>query len=192
MPTGYTHDLISKKLSFPQFALTCARAFGAFIHMRDDDWDAPLRPVKVSDYHLRSLKEAQAKLATLIETPVVQFRAKAKAEHAASVTMMAGIRKTYSEENALLEAMSVEVRAWTPPTSDHQALKAFMLQQIETSMHDLSPRASEDDSRAFPTKTEALDKVREDIAYHEKEHAEEVARVKAANDWAKALKESLP
>jgi len=37
MPSGYTSDLYEgKNISFTQFALQCARAFGAAIDQRDD------------------------------------------------------------------------------------------------------------------------------------------------------------
>lgn len=191
MPTGYTHTLIEKKQSFPQFALTCARAFGAFIHMRDDDTDAPLVPAKVGTYHRDELKKARTQLAALKAMPAAQFRAQAKKARDESATYMAGIRKTYTEQNALLEAMERDVAAWAPPTSDHIGLKTFMLEQIEMSKHDLSPRSLEDPRRPLPTKAQALADLRKDIAYHEKEYAEEVERVGKANDWAKTLKESL-
>jgi hypothetical protein len=35
MPTGYTAELIEKGMEFNDFVLTCARAFGACIELRD-------------------------------------------------------------------------------------------------------------------------------------------------------------
>ena len=44
MATGYTYPVVEGKITeFSEFALGCARAFGAFMHMRDDNSDAPLR-----------------------------------------------------------------------------------------------------------------------------------------------------
>src|SRR5687768_6886698 len=43
MPTGYTHPVVDGKITeFNDFALSCARAFGALITMRDDAMDAPI------------------------------------------------------------------------------------------------------------------------------------------------------
>jgi hypothetical protein len=36
MPTGYTEKLMEKGQTFQQFALLCARNFGALVMMRDD------------------------------------------------------------------------------------------------------------------------------------------------------------
>lgn len=43
MPTGYTYPVCEGKITeFPDFALSCARAFGALISMREEPMDAPL------------------------------------------------------------------------------------------------------------------------------------------------------
>lgn len=40
MPTGYTAGILDNKITtFSEFALLCSRAFGATIHMREDDLD---------------------------------------------------------------------------------------------------------------------------------------------------------
>lgn len=43
MPTGYTNRIQNGEITeFKDFALACARAFGALISMRDDALDAPM------------------------------------------------------------------------------------------------------------------------------------------------------
>ena len=43
MPTGYTADIQDGKITtLREYALSCARAFGALIMMRDDPHDAPI------------------------------------------------------------------------------------------------------------------------------------------------------
>src|SRR6185437_5714856 len=43
MPTGYTYPVTDGKITqFNDFAMSCARAFGALISMRDDPRDAPI------------------------------------------------------------------------------------------------------------------------------------------------------
>lgn len=65
MPTGYTY-LIEKGCTFKEFVLGCSRAFGALISMRDSASDAEIPyEFKPSDYHLRELGEAKAKLKAL-------------------------------------------------------------------------------------------------------------------------------
>ncbi len=63
MPTGYTAD-IAKGITFQQYAWSCARAFGALVMMRDEPSDAPIpEAFTPSDYHVKALAEARAKLA---------------------------------------------------------------------------------------------------------------------------------
>lgn len=65
MPTGYT-AAIADGISFTNYAMGCARAFGALIEMRDEPSDAPIpEEFKPSTYHLEELQKAQKKLHNL-------------------------------------------------------------------------------------------------------------------------------
>ena len=60
MPTGYTAGILDGKITtFPQFAKQCMRAFGATIHMRDDDMDAEITPRTPSDYYSKEIEKAK-------------------------------------------------------------------------------------------------------------------------------------
>ena len=61
MPTGYTHD-IPAGITFRQFALNCARAFGANIAMRDDPADKPIEVYEPSDYSAKAITKATNEL----------------------------------------------------------------------------------------------------------------------------------
>jgi hypothetical protein len=67
MPTGYTSDLYGgKEQDFRSFALSCARAFGALITMRDDPVDTPIpERFEPSTYSDRELSRAQDRLIEL-------------------------------------------------------------------------------------------------------------------------------
>jgi len=60
MPTGYTYPVVEGKITeFSDFALSCARAFGALITMRDDPHDTPIpETFEPSDYNAKKLAEA--------------------------------------------------------------------------------------------------------------------------------------
>ena len=52
MPTGYTTDIYNgKDVSFRDFALTCARQFGACIMQRDDPADEKPKIMPEESYH---------------------------------------------------------------------------------------------------------------------------------------------
>jgi hypothetical protein len=64
MPTGYT-AAIKDGISFQQFAMACARAFGALVMMRDEPSSAPIPDFQPSNFHVEHLELARAELARL-------------------------------------------------------------------------------------------------------------------------------
>ena len=67
MPTGYT-AAIADGVTFEQFALNCARAFGALIDMRDEPSDAPIpERFEPSNYHEKKIAEINDELVRLKE-----------------------------------------------------------------------------------------------------------------------------
>lgn len=196
MPTGYTAELMEKGQDFRTFALTCARAFGACIMQREDPMKEPPKKQDASDYHTKAVKEAQERLAALkamsAEDQLTEGRRlRTEAVHSAGKYHAKGL-----EENARLDAMTAQVRAWEPPSSDHKELKSFMLQQIETSRNDLSystgriREASEKTPEAYFV--EAVSMAVRNVAYHVKEQEKENERNAGRNEWIDRLYESLP
>lgn len=64
MPTGYTADVVDGKITdVTDFAANCARGFGAFMHMRDENGDAELHYPKspYDSYYVKALDEARSK-----------------------------------------------------------------------------------------------------------------------------------
>lgn len=195
MPTGYTHA-IEKGIDFKTFALSCARGMGALIMMRDESADAPIpERFEPSDYHTKKLEEARSTLAKL------ESMTKEEAEQAAELDFST---KVQDRDNAIwkahelrrkYEAMLAKVKAWVPPSPDHEGLRRFMAEQIIQSI-DFDCSTSYWDKpvqRLSPMEWLASSQVAamKDIAYHEREHASEVERTVARNAWVKALRESL-
>lgn len=59
MPTGYT-AAIADGIDFKTYALSCARAFGALVEMRDEPANAPIpEEFKPSSYYVTSLASAR-------------------------------------------------------------------------------------------------------------------------------------
>jgi hypothetical protein len=193
MPTGYTADVQSGKVTeFPDFAMQCARAFGALIMMRDDPADAPIPEFQPSDYHSKALATAEADVARLSAMTAEQAQTEADAEHAKAVRQ----NNEWNAEKAACreryEAMILKVDAWTPPTPDHNGLKEFMLKQLRESIDfDCRPY---DEPKALPG-AEWLEKAKaraaRSVEYHRDEHAAEVKRTADRNAWVRNLRESL-
>lgn len=192
MPTGYTAPIEDGTLtSFPEFAMRCARAFGALIEMRDYAMDAPIPEKFAPDsYHQRELTKARKELAALSAMTPKQIEAKAKADNELAARTWADWKKRAALERSRYEAMLAKVEAWQPPTPDHVELKKFMADQIRISMSDYVPELPKPiTAKAWLTRERG--RLKRDIAYHAEKHAEEVKRAAERSEWVAALRASL-
>jgi hypothetical protein len=195
MPSGYTAK-IAEGITFKQFALSCARAFGALIMMRDDPMDTKIPDeIKPDDYHLKRKKEL-LKEWNEIENKSQKALQKIVDSNFEDAMKRYNKRKSDADElKAKYEKMLKEAKDWTPPTADHIGLKDFMIEQIESSI-----KWDCNTSYDTPPEKESIDEflkerrkdIQRDIVYHEEEYAKEVAKAKERTDWIVKLKQSLP
>lgn len=199
MPTGYTAELCERDLTFEQFALTCARAFGACILMRDEPLSTPIpEQFETSDYHSKEIAEAKMQLERLLQMPIAEQEAMF-AGHVAERRQHAEAAIAEAKAtNDRLTAMLEKAKAWQPPSGDHAGLKDFMCEQLtETIRFDGHCSYSEDELGSLEKLTRAtfmaskICEAERDIEYHEKELAEETERTRKRNEWVKQLRDSL-
>lgn len=196
MLTGYTHHLIDNDLDFQQFAMVCARAFPALIHMRDDPLGTePPAHTEVSTYHKNRLDEAHKNfvhLESMDKETRINYGERKRAEQ---LDVYNNMLKEKIVINEKLQSMKEKVEAWEPPTALHQCLKEFMIEQLNV---------SHDDTEWVNNRLEELQKLdaitfwqkdkeeaEKDANYHSKEHEKECTRVKRNNEWLNELKKSL-
>lgn len=200
MPSGYTAVFEEREPSFEEFVWQCARAMGAFIHMRDDSFDAPIRlpDNDFGSYHSDRLKEAVDDLQTYsvmsLETAQVKMNrdyAKMEKDARESMAKHDALRKRY-------ENMLAKVQAWKVPSKDHEGFKKFMVDQLTQSIEwDCSnkyyvekleaPRQS-----AKEWLNDMVHQAQHDIEYHTKHLAEDKGHDKSRFDWITALMNSVP
>lgn len=195
MPTGYTAD-IKDGISFEQFVLNCAKAFGACISMRDLPSDTPIpEEFEPCKYHADQLAEVRETLAAYESMDYEEATRKCAFEYQADEDNR---RRQLQENLNQLESyrgMLAHVQAWVAPSADHEGLKDFMVKQIEESI-------KWDDSTKYLTEpTPMIDvtdwleakkaKAIKDIEYHKEKNAEEIKRTAERNQWVRQLRESL-
>lgn len=195
MPTGYT-DTVKDGISFEQFALNCAKAFGACISMRDLPGNAPIpEEFEPATYHVNQLAAARTELATYENMSEADAAVKCMFEYD---TAEASRKQRLQENRNTLESyhgMLDQVRMWSAPSEEHEGLKEFMLQQITDSI-------KFDDSAKYlsePTPIQSVTdwleakkaKALKDIEYHKEKNAEELKRTAERNRWVRQLRESL-
>lgn len=196
MPTGYTAPVQSGKVAtLNEFAMQCARAFGALITMRDDPLGAPI-PDKIepqTSYHDKALAEAHAALAEMRSLTPEQAEYRAlKAYDEATASHMAYAREK-DEQRGRYEAMLEKVEAWQAP-EEVSGLRSFMLKQLRESIDFDCGHQSPAPERLMGEKwrAEMVEKAERDIAYHTKARAEEVDRAADRTRWLTTLRTSLP
>jgi hypothetical protein len=193
MPTGYTHK-IKEGQTFNEFVLSCARAMGALVMMRDEPMDTPIPDeFPPSDYSAKQLKEYQGRLTILKAMPIAVAGLKAREEYDKAVNE----RERDIKENADLKnkynAMLAKVEQWKPPTADHVEFKHFMMQQIKSSIefdcHDYKEKVVLLTGEKWLAKE--INECLWSINYHTEENNKEIERSNSRTEWIKALKKSL-
>jgi hypothetical protein len=193
MPTGYTADVEDGKVTeFVDFALACARNFGALITMRDEPKGTPIpEAFTVSQWTRDSVVNAEHRLAELENMGREEIDAAVNTSYVSRLKSYQQSVADYKVKNDRYQKMLDKVNAWTPPTPDHQGMKDFMIQQLESSMYD-------DKWLSVPQKTsvsewyrEELDRANRAVESARKRLDEEIQRVAERNLWVQALRESL-
>jgi len=194
MPTGYT-AAIADDISFNDFVMRCARAMGACVMMREEPHDVLPKEQEPSDYHQRQLKQSKARLEELEAMDVADCREKMLEEYQLETGRYeVSIRKD-AELKGKYEVMREKVIEWKPPTEDHKGLKAFMIEQINSSMeHDcgvIQYLTKPEKKDPFEWKGEKIRAAIKDIEYHKKHHGDEISRTNERNKWIRELKQSV-
>lgn len=203
MPTGYTAGIIDGKTeTFPDFAKQCMRNFGACIHMRDEYMDKEYEPTTPSDYHTKALEKAKEKLKqaeTFTDSELIEMRTKELEE--SKKYHLESIAKT-KVARAKLDAFLAKAIEFKAPTPEHEGLRKFMIEQLQSTI-DFDGKTDYHD-KALPQvemelKTIDANQIRftliadanKDIAYHLKNHKEELKRCADSNAWVETLLRSL-
>lgn len=194
MPTGYT-AAIADGISFKEYAMSCARAFGALVEMRDDtDAEIP-EEFRPSTYHLERLQDARQELSSLERMTMVEASLNSKTNYTALELRRAKRLEEIKELRCRYEAMLTECKKYAPPTPDHAEFRIFMIRQIEESIKFDCSTTYYDKPTVLLTGEAWLDQqisqAKKDIVYHEAEYSKECERVKERNAWVKALRDSL-
>lgn len=195
MPTGYTAKLVDEGQTFNEFVLTCARAFGACITLRDDPLSADIPKFEPTDYHKKAINSAIRKKDRLEAMTPAQASRYGMNEREKEIKSIKNTLKKANLQNDRIYKMLKAVRGWTPPTEEHDGLKTFMIEQLEMSLDDMNywnGRLAEiNDKSELSYYTDALALAKRDILYHIEENRKEIERVNGRNKWVEDLKASL-
>jgi hypothetical protein len=196
MPTGYTAGIL-RGLSFPQFALNCARAFGACVTLRDDPIGMEAIPgeFEPDGHHYKEAAQARQELAELQALTPEQCEQRALVEWKATETARLARLERRRKDHEAYEATLTQVNAWVPPTPEHVELQKFMRCQIEESIERDCVLTYDDESPPRPDGepwwTERISDLVESIARHDRCHERDVTQAAERTSWIRALRASL-
>lgn len=199
MPTGYTAEVGEKDdYTFEDFVWSCARGFGALIHMRDDAYDAKIQIPEESSYYKDSVKQHEAKLKQLKQMTLSEAKAKRDAEFdERQRSAKEGLEKK-KDTLRRYETMLAKAEAWKPPTTEHTRLREFMIEQLQSSIKfDCSGEYYEDmlkQEKKTPKQwlVEAISHEEDSLQYAIQHLKEEQERNESRADWIKQLNKSVP
>lgn len=198
MPTGYTAAVQDGKItSLREYAMACARAFGALISMRDCPSDAPIpdRLEPHTSYYDERIADAQARLAELPRLTADECDVRSEAEYRQALSRHTEANVERARQKSRYENMLAKVREWRAP-EELSGLKDFMTEQLTQSIdHD----CSESYRPAPPVRLtgeawreQALASASRDIAYSLPERQKEIDRTNDRQRWLDSLRGSLP
>jgi len=137
MPTGYTYPVEEGTITTAkEFAANCARAFGAFIHQRDDNGDVLYYPTPPSEdsYYVKALAEAKEKLASWLNTTEEQKYAQWSESVESAAEYRDNSHADCAEKNAKYDAVLAQVEA-IPYPPELKQFHDFMVQQLTDSKY---------------------------------------------------------
>lgn len=196
MPTGFTSLMYENKpQTFREFAMSCARNFGAFVMVRDSPLSEEVpQSFAPSTYNAEAAERARLELAEVEGMTADEATAAARRECDAQVAQREEWAKGRRELRNRYEAMLIQARRWEPPTSAHQGVKDFMIQQLEESIKfDCADYAQEPPILygGDQWRERRVASLRRSIAESETRQLEENARCASRNLWIKHLIDSL-
>lgn len=198
MPTGYTASIKEKGFTFKDYALLCARNFGALIHMRDEPFSNPIVKPELSTWYYDKLKEVQEEYNDFKESSIDQLKEKFKEEVNDKIK---SYTKRCDEANALLKEYNKflkEAYNYIPPNDNFYNYKKFMIEQLEMSikgdcnidyyLKEIKKLKEIDFEDWYEEK---IKKYLWDIERYTKEQKNEEERNKKSSEWIDQLIDSL-
>jgi len=193
MPTGYTHILIDKpKTTFKQWVLRCARAMGACVMQRDESMDNPPRfTSEGTKYNEQELLSAKAQLERLEKMTLLEAETQAFAEFMKDKAAYDKMCLELSARRKVFGAMRAKVEQWEPPSEDHEGLKEFMLQQLDTETPFLDPPDPPKKRTDEQWLADSIQSAKDDVEYHEQQIKSIRERDDGRQKWLAELFECL-
>ena len=195
MPTGYTAKVqTGEVVTLKEYALQCARAFGACVEFRDEPMDKPIpETFKIDQWYLNSLEDAENDLTIALSYTLKDAEALCEREYDEELAQHKARQSTKEKERKNYQNMLDKTRDWRI-SPELEGLKVFMISQLENSIQwDCSTYEGDE-----PVKKDAYEwlKEKKSIAEDRLQSAKdsviaEQRKLDSSNKWLKSLRDSL-
>ena len=148
-----------------------------------------------STFYEESLKQAQDELRELRSMTDAQRFDWGENQRTKMLAERLAWKERAETENARYRGMIALVTAWTPPSTDHDGLKTFMLEQLNTSLNnDYYSEAitAVENSNGRSLAAERIADLTERIVDYKEQFEKEKLRNASRVKWIRELRQSLP
>ena len=202
MPTGYTAYIKDGDITTgKEFLKLCTRAFGIAIDLKDEPLSVPTPTHFEPDPYYKKNYEKTAKVRDKMrQLTFEEAKQQIIDKYNEDVTCAKKSLDRYKSEDEKYLKVRNEVASWIPPTSEHEELKRFALNQIDISMNtDYYKYCEEKLNKELDISDDAVCKYINDInEFYEKDverayqgWQEELKRVADKNKWMEQFLDSL-
>lgn len=192
MATGYTHKVCEDGEPFNEFVWRCARAFGALVMQREEPMSAAPRRPETDTYYAQRLEENKADIERVRAMTDAECADASHGEHDRATMEVGRWRQGQEASNARVRAMIEQVTAWRPPTPEHDRLREFMLEQLNTSLSTWQHQDPPPVLSGPAWRAKRMSDLQRDHARLTAEAGAEVERSKSRQAWFDALVKSVP
>lgn len=199
MPSAYTAILgETEDMKLKDFAMLCARNFGALMCMRDEPLSAPIpERFEPEPYFKESLDKAQKDYDDFIALSDEEKVAYLERQYSEMVESNIKDHEKSNKKKDVLRrrynAMLLKVVKWNPPTPEHVNLKEFMIKQIHDSIKwDCSEyKAIIPDKEVWCNVKRQVEMRKNTLKICREAYEKHIKAVASQNKWLSDLRESL-
>lgn len=195
MPTAYTAGIEDGTIKTAQeFLLLCAREFGACISMRGEPLSKQIPEKFEPDYkwYAEQIETERKRLERLRKMSLDEVRIYREEKRKEEISDAERARQRAEKILSRYKDVLSQVVDWNPPTSEHNRLKEFAIEQIIMCLPDLSIYSvKSDDLTDEQWLEENIKCCEESIERYKQRIDEEIKAAESRTAWVKALRDSF-
>lgn len=204
MPTGYTAFIEDGKITNGKdFLKLCIRAFGVCADQREEPLSITLRTqFGIDDFYQRHLENIETDIKKYESISDEELYEERKSSLEGEIIRCKNKIKQINERNELYSKIRSEIKKWVAPTSEHNGIKEFALEQIDISIEntDYVKRSLIEAKKSLKNLSmDSISEIRRDMiagfekdrSYYQNKITEERNRIDSRNLFMKQFLDSL-